>query len=144
MGLEPQASENRPKRRVSSYLPLKITAVSWRDLAETLGPIVLVSAVAILVALHYVRPAPPHSLTMSSGPKGSTFETIAGQYQKILARNGIELKIVNSEGSLDNLNRLCDGRSGVDIALVQSGISACGDASDVVSLGSMFYQPLTI
>ena len=144
MGLDPQASENKPRRRVSSYLPLKITTVSWRDLAETLGPILLLSAAAILLALHYVRPAPPHTLTMSSGPKGSTFETVAEQYQKILKRNGIELKIVNSEGSLDNLNRLCDGRSGVDIGLVQSGISECADTSDVVSLGSMFYEPLTI
>jgi len=144
MGLDPQASENKPRRRVSSYLPLKITTVSWRDLAETLGPILLLSAAAILLALHYVRPAPPHTLTMSSGPKGSTFETVAEQYQKILKRNGIELKIVNSEGSLENLNRLCDGHSGVDIGLVQSGISECADTSDVVSLGSMFYEPLTI
>jgi TRAP-type uncharacterized transport system substrate-binding protein len=145
MGSEPQASENtsKAKRRIL-YLPLKITAVSWRDLAETLGPILLLSAAAILVALHFVRPAPPHSLTMSSGPKGSSFETVAQQYRKILARNHIDLKIVNSEGSLDNLDRLCNAHSGVDIALVQSGIPACADASDLESLGSMFYQPLTI
>ncbi len=146
MGFEPQASENPSgaKRRISSYLPLKITAVSWRDLAETLGPVLLLSAAAILAALHFVRPAPPHSLTISSGPKGSTFETVAYQYQKILARNHIDLKVVNSEGSLQNLDRLCDAHSGVDIALVQSGITACGETSDVDSLGSMFYQPLTI
>jgi len=144
MGPDPQASEHRPRRRVASYLPLKITAVSWRDLAETLGPILLLSAAAILLALHFVRPAPPHTLTISSGPKGSTFEAVAVQYQKILARNGIALKIINSEGSLDNLNRLCAGSSGVDIALVQSGVSTCGDSTDVESLGSMFYVPLTI
>ncbi|MFI4869558.1 MAG: TAXI family TRAP transporter solute-binding subunit [Steroidobacterales bacterium] len=144
MGSDPQASEHSTKRRVASYLPLKITAVSWLDLGETLGPILLLSAAAILLALHFVRPAPPHTLTISSGPKGSTFETVAVQYQKILARNGIELKIVNSEGSIDNLNRLCAGSSGVDIALVQSGVSTCGDATDVESLGSMFFVPLTI
>jgi TRAP-type uncharacterized transport system substrate-binding protein len=145
MESEPQATENTSKsRRGILNLPLKITAVSWRDLAETLGPILLLSAAAILVALHFVRPAPPHSLTMASGPKGSTFETIAQQYRKILARNHIDLKIVNSAGSLENLNRLCDAHSGVDIALVQSGISTCADTSDLESLGSMFYEPLTI
>jgi TRAP-type uncharacterized transport system substrate-binding protein len=45
---------------------------------------------------------------------------------------------------LDNLNRLSDTKSGVDITMVQSGISGTGDSSDLVSLGSLFYQPLTI
>jgi TRAP-type uncharacterized transport system substrate-binding protein len=144
MGPEAQPRERKSKPGVSLRLPLKITAVSWKDVAETLGPILLVSAIAILVALHYVRPAPPHTLTMSSGPKGSNFEAIAERYQKILARNGIKLKIIESEGSLDNLNRLSDAKSGVDITMVQSGISGTGDSSDLVSLGSLFYQPLTI
>jgi TRAP-type uncharacterized transport system substrate-binding protein len=133
-----------PTRRRAFRLSLKVTAVSWLDLAQTLGPVLILSIVAILVALHYVRPAPPSSLTLSSGPKGSTFETDAEQYKKILARNGIELRIVPSEGSLDNLNRLSDPNSGVDVGLVQSGVPASGDSSDVVSLGSVFYQPLTI
>jgi TRAP-type uncharacterized transport system substrate-binding protein len=144
MGPEAQPRESKSKSRVSLHLPLKIMAVSWKDVAETLGPILLVTAIAILVALHYVRPAPPHTLTMSSGPKGSNFEAIAERYQKILARNGIKLKIIESEGSLDNLNRLSDAKSGVDITMVQSGILGTGDSSDLVSLGSIFYQPLTI
>jgi TRAP-type uncharacterized transport system substrate-binding protein len=131
-------------RRRRFRLALKVTAVSWRDLFQTVGPVVLISTVAVLLALHFVRPAPPSSLTISAGPPGSSFQTAAQQYQKILARNGITLKIATSEGSLDNLNRLTDGNSGVDVAFVQSGITGEGDASDLVSLGSMFYQPVII
>lgn len=131
-------------RRRRFRLTLKVSAVSWRDLFQTLGPVVLISAVAVLLALHFVRPAPPSSLTIATGPPGSTFQTAALQYQKILARNGIELKIVTSEGSLDNLNRLTDSNSGVDVGFVQSGVTGEGDASDLVSLGSMFYQPVII
>jgi NMT1-like family len=144
MASESPANEAEPTRRRGFRLTLKVTAVSWLDLAQTLGPVLILSTVAILVALHYVRPAPPSSLTLSSGPVGSTFRTDAEQYKKILARNGIELKIVTSEGSLDNLKRLSDPNSGVDVALVQSGIPAISESSDVVSLGSVFYQPLTI
>ncbi len=144
MGPDAPASENKPKRRRAFRLPLKVTAVSWWDLAQTLGPILILSTVAILVALHFVRPAPPSTLTLSSGPEGSTFRTVAEQYQKILARNGIELRIVTSEGSLDNLKRLSDAHSGVDVGLVQSGVPGLGDTSDVVSLGSVFYQPVTV
>jgi len=115
-----------------------------RDLAESLGPVVLLSAIAILVTLHYVRPAPPTSLTMAGGPAGSTFNTVAERYRKILARNGITLRIVPTQGSLDNLNRLSDPHSGVDIGLVQSGVAGVADSGDLVSLGSVSYEPLSI
>src|ERR1700722_11203367 len=136
--------ESPTSRRRRFRLALKVTAVSWRDLFQTVGPVALISTVAVLLALHFVRPAPPSSLTISGGPPGSTFQAAAQQYQKILARNGITLKIVTSEGSLDNLNRLTDGNSGVDVAFVQSGITGEADSSDLVSLGSMFYQPVII
>lgn len=130
------------------HLPLKITTISWWDLIHTLGPILLASAAAIWLALHFVRPAPPHTLTMSGGPKGSSFQNIAQKYRAVLARNGIELKIIPSEGSMQNLDRLADPQSHVDIALVQSGLTdpalKPGSTAGLVSLGSMFYQPLTV
>ena len=146
----PQAPEASPapesptSRGRRFRLSLKVTAVSWRDLFQTVGPVLLVSTAAVLLALHFVRPAPPHSLTISTGPPGSSFYTAAQQYQKILARNGIELKLATSEGSLDNLNRLTNDTSGIDVAFVQSGITSDGDVSDLVSLGSMFYQPVIV
>jgi TRAP-type uncharacterized transport system substrate-binding protein len=124
-------------------LPLRVTRVAWRELAQTLVPVLIVIVATILV-LHFVSPAPPHTLTISSGPKGSTFEANAERYQKVLARSGIRLKIIESEGSLDNLNRLSNPKSGVDIALVQSGMSGSADMNDVNSLGSLFYEPLFI
>lgn len=133
-----------PKRRRALRLRLKVTAVSWGDLAQTLVPAVIISVIAILVALHFVRPAPPHVVTLSSGPAGSNFESVAKRYQKIFARNGIELRIRTSEGSLDNLNRLTDTTTGVDVGMVQTGVTGTGDSSDLVSLGSVFYQPVTI
>jgi TRAP-type uncharacterized transport system substrate-binding protein len=134
-GREPKASQR---------LSYRVMGVSWRDLAQIVWPIVLLSALAIWLTLHFVSPAPPRTLTMSSGPKGSTFETLAERYRKILERDGIDLKVVESEGSLDNLSRLTSAGSGVDIAFVQSGISAGREAPDLVSLGSIFYEPLVI
>jgi TRAP transporter TAXI family solute receptor len=123
---------------------LRVQQISWRDLAATLGPVVLISAAAIAATVHFIRPAPPNSLVMAGGAEGSNYRTIAEKYKQILARNGIELTIEPSKGSLDNLNKLVDPDSDVDIALVQSGVTTDGDTSDLVSLGSMFPQPLTI
>jgi hypothetical protein len=55
-----------------------------------------------------VRPAPPDTITIASGPVGSTFRLTAEKYRKILARNGVKLEILPSEGSLDNLKKLDD------------------------------------
>jgi TRAP-type uncharacterized transport system substrate-binding protein len=66
------------------------------------------------------------------------------QYKKILARNGITLKIVATEGSIDNLRRLRDVHAHVDIGLVQTGTLGTGEVGDIDSLGSLFYEPLYI
>jgi TRAP transporter TAXI family solute receptor len=129
-------------------LPLKITTISWSDLVHTLGPILLASALAIWAAWHFGARPPPHTITMSGGPKGSSFQVDAEKYRAILARSGIDLKIIPSAGSPQNLDRLSDPHSHVDVALVQAGITETGrkarNTSDLVSLGSMFYQPLTV
>jgi TRAP-type uncharacterized transport system substrate-binding protein len=122
----------------------QIPRISWRDLAATLGPVLLLSIAAILLALHFVRPAPPSELSIAAGPEGSTFRSTAEKYRVVLARNGVTLKVLPTAGSLDNLKRLADPNSGVDIALVTAGVRTEADTSDLVSLGSISYQPLTI
>jgi TRAP-type uncharacterized transport system substrate-binding protein len=149
MESKPEAgrAERRHRHGAKLRLPLKITTISWWDLVHALGPILLASAAAIWLALHFVRPVPPHTLIMSGGPKGSSFQTIAERYEAFLARKGIDLKVIPSAGSVQNLDRLAAPHSHFDIALVQAGITDArkgADTGDLVSLGSMLYQPLTV
>ncbi len=122
----------------------RLVRVSWRDLALTLGPILLISAAGIWLAIHFIRPAPPSVITMTSGAEGSMFRITAEKYRDILARNGITLKILPSEGSMENLKRLNDPSSNVDIGLVQGGLATALHVDEIVSLGSVFYEPLAI
>jgi hypothetical protein len=138
-------TENNDKRKIGPLrIPLRIQRVSWHDLAVSLGLVLLVSVVAIWVAFHFVRPAPPDTITMASGPEGTTLWSYAEQYRKILARNGVTLKILPSEGSLDNLKHLSDPNSDVDVGFIQGGLSNLVDTGNLVSLGSMFYEPLAV
>lgn len=143
-----EANGSKPRREVAALRLLRkippIPRVSWRDLAATLGPVLLISVAAVFIALHFVRPAPPSTLTISAGPDGSTFRSVAERYQKVLARNGIKLVVQSSRGSQENLQRLTAADSGVDVGFVQGGVTVDGDTSDLVSLGSVFYEPLTI
>lgn len=108
----------RPPRFVA-----RVIAVSWRDLAVSMGPILLISAAAIWLAIRLIQPAPPHTVTISAGPPGSSFWNAAQRYKPILARNGITLNVLPSAGSLQNLERLSDPNADVDVGFVQSGVS---------------------
>lgn len=133
-----------PDKTRAFRLRPRIPRIAWRELAMTLSPVVLISIVAIGAAFHFMQPAPPRTITLSSGPAGSTFSTVAEKYRKILARDGIKLEIRPSEGSLDNLKRLTDPNAGIDIGFVQGGLASGRDIDGIVSLGSVFYETLAI
>ncbi len=115
-----------------------------------LGPGVALSAfflillVVIFAVFWFFHSAPPGTITITSGPKGSIFEMTAKKYSKILARNGVKLKILSSEGSLENLKRLADPSFHADIGLVQGGLAQGVDIHNLVSLGSIFNAPILV
>ena len=135
-------------RTITAIRPLaRFVGVSIRDLLVTGGPLVILIIIAICAAYWYMRPAPPDSITISSGPPGSIFALTAEKYKKILARNGVKLNVLSSEGSFDNLKRLTDPAAHVDVALVPGGLSEGKDIKNIdklVSLGSISHQPLFV
>ena len=137
------AQEN--KRKIGPLrIPLSISRISWRDLAVTLGPILLLSIIAIWFAFRFVRPAPPDTIIITSGPDGSFFRNSAEQYRKILARKDVTLEILPSRGALENLKRLIDPEFQVDVGFVQGGLAAGLGTDELVSLGSVFYEPVMV
>jgi TRAP-type uncharacterized transport system substrate-binding protein len=125
-------------------LPHRLMRISWRDLAVVALPTLLIVVAAFAVAAHFIRPAPPSHIVMTSGTDGSTFRTLAERYRKVLKRNGITLEILPSLGSVDNLKRLSDPKQHVDVGFVQGGLPVELRSDDLVSLGSMFYAPLFV
>src|ERR1700674_5113157 len=125
-------------------LRARLTKISWSDLVATLGPVLLLGLRAIWAALSFVHPAPPDKITVTGGPNGSIFQTTAEKYRKILARNGVTLKILPSQGSLENLKRLNDPSFHVDLGVVQGGLATGGGIDNLVSLRSVFYEPLLV
>ena len=107
--------------------------------------VVLVFSLGVLSAVFwFFYSAPPSTITMTAGPEDSVFDVNAKRYAKILARNGVKLKVLQSEGSLENLKRLIDPKSRVDVGFVQGGLSAGMNIEKLASLGSVYYQPLLI
>jgi TRAP transporter TAXI family solute receptor len=137
-------NEKKEKKLDWSRPLARISAISFRDLVVSVGPLILITAIVIVAAYWYVRPAPPNTITMITGPPGSVFQRTAEKYRKILARNRVNLRILPSEGSLENLKKLNDPAVRVDVGFVQGGVSAGVSADKLVSLGSVFHEPLVI
>jgi len=120
------------------------TRFSLRDLIVTAGPAVFVIALLCLLAYWLVDPTPPSHVTISTGQENSAYEAFAKRYAQALAKQHIRVELKPSLGSFDNLQRLIDPKSGVDIAFVQSGSTDHAEAErrGLVSLGSLFTEPV--
>ena len=97
---------------------------------------------AIVATVVWLGPLPPKVVLMSTGTSGSDYDLYARQYQAILKRAGVQLRLVPSSGPIDNLKRLNDPRSGVTVAFVQGGLTSEAQSPDLESLGTVFYEPL--
>jgi TRAP-type uncharacterized transport system substrate-binding protein len=68
--------------------------------------------VALLLSILFVTligPPAPREISIYAGPEGSAFFEYGGRYAEALARNGIDARIVETQGSLQNLDSLVHG-----------------------------------
>jgi TRAP transporter TAXI family solute receptor len=118
--------------------------VSVRELIIAILPVALIAIAAFWIAYQFVQPAPPRTLTMTTGAEGGAYRAYAERYREILARNDIELKLRPSSGSIENLQRLQDATAETDVGFVQSGVLGESGPAGLVSLGSLYYEPLWV
>lgn len=111
--------------------------------------LVVLPAAVLIVALfwaasRFVQPAPPKTIVMTTGSESGAYHGYAKRYQEELARHGITLELRTSSGALENLARLKDGQAGVTVGFIQGGTVSSGDGEGLMSLGSMYYEPLWV
>jgi TRAP transporter TAXI family solute receptor len=129
-----------------SHVPkiLKFTRFSLRDFLVASGPAAIAVVATCLLAYWLVDPSPPSTVTLATGQENSAYEALGRKYADALARFGIRVQLKPSLGSQENLQRLKDEDSDVDIAFVQSGSTEQEEAErkGLVSLGSLFTEPV--
>jgi len=104
---------------------------------------ITVTVVAIfIVALVTLRNMPPRMIVMATGSEGGSFYDVGERYRAALASAGVEVRLVPTAGSAENLALLLDPNSGVNVGLVQGGTIGAEASSKLESLGTLFYEPL--
>ncbi|MCX7216224.1 MAG: ABC transporter substrate-binding protein, partial [Burkholderiales bacterium] len=132
---------------VKRYLkkPLvRLSTISWRDLIMVLLPILAVTMVLGWLAVKLIRPAPPDRVVLLAGPADGSFHTAAQRYAKIIGAHGIRVEVRETDGSVENLQRLLDAKQTVDVGFVQTGLADDDQAPGLQSLGTIYVQPIMV
>ncbi|OGB26777.1 MAG: C4-dicarboxylate ABC transporter substrate-binding protein [Burkholderiales bacterium RIFCSPLOWO2_02_FULL_57_36] len=122
----------------------RFTVFSLRDLIVTAGPAAVAIILVCFLAYRLVDPLPPPHVTISTGQENGAYEGFAKKYADMLGKQGIAVTLKHSPGSQENLLRLKNPQSEIDIAFVQSGSTELGEAerTGLISLGSLFTEPV--
>jgi TRAP transporter TAXI family solute receptor len=113
---------------------------SYKEIITTFSPAILLIIAGFWLAYQFVAPPPPKKIVIATGSETGTYFKIAQQYHDALAEEGIELEIINSSGSGENINWLLDKKA--NLAFIQGGTG--NNEESLLSLGSLYYEPLWI
>lgn len=121
---------------------LRYTLLSLREMLLSAGPFALLTIALLALTYWWLNPNPPERVVLATGPAQSAYAEFGKRYAESLARYGIQVELLATEGSSDNLEKLRTGQA--DLGFVQGGTADIGyDEEDTLSsLGSLFVEPL--
>lgn len=121
---------------------LRHTLLSIRDLLVSAGPVALLAIGLLVLAYWWLDPNPPKKVRLATGPAQGAYDEFGKRYQQALKRYGIEVVLLPSGGSPNNLRLLRSGEA--DLGFVQggSGERNANEESGIVSLGRLFVEPV--
>ncbi|HSH73426.1 MAG TPA: TAXI family TRAP transporter solute-binding subunit [Methylophilaceae bacterium] len=139
MNNEPLKQEQEQKQGYKAF-----TGLFTREMLEATLPSILLLLAALYLAYKFIDPAPPRKIVISTGSQDQNYNAYASIYREYLKQEGITLEMRPSNGDLDNLKRLQDDDSDVDVAFIKDGVASSQGAGSLLSLGSLYYEPIWI
>jgi len=103
---------------------------------------ILILVAGFVFTYQFVEPAPPRIITIASGGPSGAYYAFAQRYHEQLAEHGIQLNVLETAGSIENIDLLKSGQA--DVAFVQGGTGNAQADPQLVSLGSLYFEPLWV
>lgn len=121
-------------------MPNKLLLPGWK-----LGALITLGMVGLVwVAVLILQPLPTRRIVMATGPRGNAYFADGMRYRTSLARHGVDVVILATNGSIENLAKLNDPAGSVDAAFVQGGTTTEDESPNLTSLGTVSYSPLWV
>ncbi|MGF1476504.1 MAG: TAXI family TRAP transporter solute-binding subunit [Geminicoccaceae bacterium] len=115
--------------------------VEWLKVS---APILLITAIGLVVAYYFVEPAPPGVVRFAAGDADGAYAAFAERYAEALSEDRIDVEIIHTAGSIDNLQLLQADSEPADIAFIQGGVTTVLDGENLTALASVFLEPLWV
>ena len=123
------------------YQTVEDEVKSWTELLKEVWPLLILLLIGLLLLIWFAKPAPPKKVLMATGTGGS-YKVLGEKYQEYFKKKGIQIELIPTHGSSENLHHLIDRNDPIQVALVQGGMIAQDGLSGVESLGSVDYEPV--
>lgn len=112
-----------------------------KDRLGIFGPAVLLVVLGFALAYQFVQPAPPDHIRLLTGQADGAYYLFGQQYRERMQAEGIQLEVLTSPGSIDNIRQLVAGQA--EAALVQGGTTGNTEGeAQLLSLGSLYFEPI--
>ena len=100
--------------------------------------------VAIFAVLWILVPPPPKVIEMATGFPTGLYYQFGERLKEEVAKDGVNLQVKSTGGTIDNLALLNDPNSGVNFAMIQGGVADVSKYPNLVSIAGMFYEPVWV
>ena len=120
----------------------RILRSTWMAKLLVIGPALAIVVAGFSITGKFIQPAPPDHLTIATGGTSGAYFAFAQKYKETLGREGVELRVLSTSGSVQNLELLRAGK--VDAAFLQSGVADPKPDEPIYSLGSLYFEPLWV
>ena len=109
--------------------------------SKFIAPFVLV---AVLALFFYLKPFPDKHIVFATSYAESDWHQFAVSATDRLKENGVDVKVLSTEGAVNNAELLSDSSSGVNAAFTYGAALNEDQVKGVYSLGSVGYEPIWI
>jgi len=106
------------------------------------GVVAAISLAGCIVAWQFVAPPPPDKVVLALGSPQGSYLPYGRELAEQVGRSDLAIELRQTAGSAENVALLRSGD--VDLAFVQGGILDNEGSEGLISLGSLFYEPLWI
>ena len=110
-----------------------------REFIKAYWLFVAIGLMGLLIASRFIEPAPPKELKFAAGAEGGAYFAYASRYERLLAEQGVDVTIISTAGSVENLRLVQEGDA--DIGLIQGGVASSERDDALRSAGAMFLEP---
>lgn len=100
--------------------------------------------IAIIGVILYLDPLPNRDIYFATSYKNSDWYDFAELSKVELSKKGFTVKIEESDGAIDNVQKLLDPSSPTNIAFTYASALNEEDRNKILSLGSISYEPIWV